>query len=284
MIHVHDKDRYAIQFDNLLEMVQWARETPRAWSQNSSHERGSRSWAGTETYEEAERLASEGWPEGIKEIHALSALVPSVAKATRRYGVAGSRPIVARALGGNPKCMVRRGRDTTPKPTMTLVVGIGGTAGVSAKEMANFGAAITALVDRLESRKIRVQLLAHWGNRMSARTCSRWGLTWTVKNAEDALDLNAVAYSLGHASAMRRLGFAVMERTPKSVESFGYGGTLSNIDKGLIVDLPEDAICFGGVEGSRGACRTLEGAVKYAQDSINQAAGEPIAELEVEAA
>lgn len=287
MIQVHKPgESFGLQFASLLDVVGWLRATPRVWGFEDSHSSGDAGWFGTRTYAEAEKLASDGWPEGIKEIAALSALVPSVSLPTRHYGIAGSHPIVARALAGNPRCMVRRGRDTSPKPTMTLVVGIGGTSGVSAKEMANFGAAITALIDRLESRKIRVQLLAHWGNRISTRSGreGRWGITWTVKNAEDALDLSAVAFSLGHAAAMRRLGFAAMERSPKEFESRGYGGTLSNIDKRIVVDLPDDAICFGGVEGSYGVCRTLEGAVKYAQDSINNAAGEPIAELEVEAA
>jgi hypothetical protein len=280
MRELKDNGRRALQFDNLRDVTAWLAATPRTPGADNSAERygGGARWDLNAGYAGALRMASEGWEDGVKNLHALATTVPNLTVTTRTFSVAGDFPDVARAVVGNPFNMIRRGKEHRPKGAMTLVIGIGGTADVDAKEMANYGAAMVALVDRLESRGVRVELLAHWGNRCSARSFSKWGMTWHVKHAEDALDLSAVAFSLAHPAMMRRLGFAAMERSDQYIP--GYGGTLDYVDKDLLVDVPEGALLIPGVQGGRGSCRTMEGALAFAKAAINKAAGEDIAELE----
>lgn len=283
MIFRDDAEVYAVQATSLSDMVHWLDTTTSTWSHKSSQESGGANWNGTNSYGEALRLARDGWEEGVQELFALAATVPNNRVTTKTYSVAGDCPDVGRAVSGDPFNMVRRGKLAKPKAAMTIVAAVGGTSNVSVKEMANFGAALTALIDRLESRNVRVELMAHWGNTTWDGPKRGIGISWTVKRAQDALDLSSVAFSLGHAAMIRRLGFAAMERYRKVIP--GYGATRSSIDEALIVDIPEGALLINGVQGApRGACASVPLALKFATDKINEAARklghDDIAELE----
>lgn len=274
-----DKARWAVQFSNLSELVEWLRNTPRVWRQESSKRHHEHSWTLGASYDDALRLASQGWEDGVKQLHALSAAVPNSVIYTTEYGIAGERPDVPRFLSGDPLHMIHRGRAKVPKPTMTIALNIRASAAVRAQDIANFGAAICALVDRLESRRVRVELLALFATK-NMRLNKRWAVSWTVKRPEDQLDLSAVAFSYAHPAAMRRLGFAAMERSPAAMEEIGYGRDGGCLP-GDFIDLPEGALLINGVDHNPDACRTMEGALAFAKKAINDAAGEPIAELEV---
>jgi hypothetical protein len=275
-----DRARWAIQFDHLLEMTNWIKDTPPVWSDKSSrHEGRGMRWDLDAGYDGALRLASEGWPEGVQQLHALAATVPNNTLVTHEYGIAGERPDVPRYLAGDPLHMVHRGRTKVPKPTMTIALNIRVSAAVGAQEAANFGAAMCALVDRLESRRVRVELLGLMATNSTSRGSKRWAMSWSIKRAEDPLDLSAVAFSYAHPAMFRRLGFAIMERSPRDMRCPGYG-----VDGGIkaadFVDLPEGALLIMGVDHNPGSCRTMAGALAFATTAINNAAGEPIAELE----
>jgi hypothetical protein len=276
--------RHKYQFDNLVDMVDYISSAPRVWDRQSSRATHDKQWTLGVSWEGALRMARNGWEEGIRQVHALAAAVPNNTVVTRELSVAGEYPDVPRYLAGDPFNMVKRGKARVPKPTMTIVSSIGANSHVSGQAMANFGAAIVALVDRLESRGVRVELIGCWRSTgMGDR--SSFSMSWTVKRAEDALDLSAVAFGLGHPAMLRRLGFAVMERSPKRVEIYGYGASTSVIGPVDLIDVPDSALFIGGVGDSNRECATLEGAVAYAKRSINRAYralgyDEDVAELE----
>lgn len=280
LMHNDPGKRWRVQFDNLSELTRWLASTPRTWDDKSSEQTGGaygRDWDLGAGYSGALRMASEGWEEGVKNLYALAATVPNITVTTRGFSVAGDFPDVGRAVAGNPFSMVTRRRENAPKPALTIAVNIRTSAAVKAQEMANFGAAMVALVDRLESRGVRVELIGLVATNPVGR--NRWAISWTVKRAEDPLDLSAVAFSLAHPAMWRRLGFACMERSPRSMYTPGYGYD-GGIHKDDFMDLPEGALLIQGVDHNPGACRTMAGALEFAKRAINKAAGEDIAELE----
>lgn len=259
--------RWLRQFSDLPELVNFIHTTPRVWRKQSSRdESASRTWDLGAGYEGALRLADTGWEEGVKNLSALAATVPNNTIVTRSYGVAGELPDVPRYLAGDPFNMIHRGKAKVPKPTMTIALNVRASCAVGAQEMANFGAAICALVDRLESRRVRVELLGL----VATNGPKRFAISWGIKRPQDALDLSAVAFSYAHPAMFRRLGFAVMERSPMSAFSAHYGvdGGISPDD---FLDLTPGALLINGVDHNPGACRTMAGAIEFAKKEINRA-------------
>lgn len=265
--------RYKYQFDDLPDVVDYISREPRKWSQGDSqanYDWYDKSWTLGVDWQNALRMAREGWEEGIRKLHALAATVPNNTVTTREMSVAGEYPDVPRYLAGDPYNMVKRGKQRVPKPTMTIVSSIGANCNVTGQQIANFGAAVVALVDRLESRGVRCEIIGCWRS-TGMRDSSTFCFSWTVKRPEDHLDLSAVAFGLGHPAMLRRLGFAVMERSPKVAEVRHYGSSSGVIGKIDLIDIPDQALYIGGVGSSGSACNTLEGAVEYAKASINRA-------------
>lgn len=283
MLQRDDDKQWTVQFDNLWEMSRWIDATPKVWNQKASRDNHGADWTLGHSYDDCLRMAREGWEEGIRSLSVLSASVPNGSRPVLSYSCAGDFPDVPRAVSGDPFNMVRRGKERSPKPTMTIVVNIRASCGVNGREIANYGAALVALTDRLENRGVRVELIGLIATNKCDGSHKRWAISWHIKRPEDPLDLAAVAFSFAHPGMFRRLGFAVMERSPKAMECWGYGmdGGIKPTD---FVDLPEGALLIKGVDHNPGACRTMEGALKFATANINEAAralgGEDIAELE----
>ena len=272
----HQTDKaWVRQFDSLPDLSRWIDSTPRAWDVRDSRNRAAtRDWDMGVGYDGALKLARDGWEEGIRNLHALSALVPNATRTTREYSVAGDFPDVPRYLAGDPYNMVKRGKQRVPKPAMTIAVSICASANVDARAFANYGAAMVALIDRLESRNVRVELLAMFATNIRGKV----SMSWTVKRAQDPTDLSALAFSLGHPAMLRRLGFAVIERSPRAWECSDYGYP-AGIHRSDFVDLPDNALLIDGI-GQGYRCNTMADALKFAKEQINEAAGEDLVELE----
>lgn len=259
--------RWLVQFNDLPELVSYIRNEPRRWPEEASRrEMPTHSWDLGVGFHRALELADTGWEEGVKNLSALAATVPNNTIVTKTYGVAGELPDVPRYLAGDPFNMVHRGKNKVPKPTMTIALNVRASCMVGAQEMANFGAAICALVDRLESRRVRVELLGLIGTNGVKRYCISWG----IKRAEDSLDLSAVAFSYAHPAMFRRLGFAAMERSPSAIyrRSYGIDGGIGEQD---FLDIAPGALLIRGVDHNPGACRTMAGALQFAKAEINRA-------------
>lgn len=280
MIEHRNGRKFVRQYDNLYEIVGHLRDTARSWSQNESVRAPAyKGWDDGVGYEGALRLAAEGWPDGVRQIQALAQLVPTGQLPTRSYDVAGDYPDVSRALGGDPRNMVRRGKTNAPRPTVTIAVNVCVNGMVDGAMKMNYGAALTGLVDRLESKGTRVELLC------TDAAIQQGGLhmistAWTVKRAQDTLDLSAIAFSVAHPAMARRLCFAMYEHCPTDLEMFGYGAPVRALLPEHFIDLPEDTLYLAGTHGAPHECRTLEGAVRLVELQINTAAGENIAMLE----
>lgn len=274
-----DPELLVRHYDSMLDMVDHIRAAPRQWrNQHSWSEPASLGWDGAVGYDGALRLAYDGWPEGVRQIHALARLVHSGQLPTRGFDVAGEFPDVPRALGGDPRNMVTRGCRAAPKPVVTIAVGLQMSAGTTGKLAMNYGAALVGLIDRLESQGVRIELHATAAIEYGSAQVS---VALCLKQAGDALDQSAIAFAIAHPAMFRRLMFAAWERTPSKWEFPSYGYPLKRMNKRHFIGLPENTIILTGVCGAIQESQTLEGAVKFLELQLNVSALENVAELEV---
>jgi predicted RNase H-like HicB family nuclease len=279
VLKVDTAKQWLVQFDDLAEMTHWLDTTPAQWSVRSSLRQGN-SFAGA-SYEDAVRMAREGWEEGVGRVSALVDSLPTGSRAVTRYDVAGEYPDVARYIAGDPFNMVRRGTSHRQRPVMTIVVGCCCSGATPTNAMENYAAAMVALIDRLENRGVSVELIGNATSRLGGR---RVAVTWGIKRQGQALDLNAVAFGAGHPAMLRRLTFAAWERSHASWACSSYGQVEDPIADDVL-NIPSDSLIIAGVGVGNGShCRTLKDAVRFAEEQINSACAklgvEPIASLE----
>jgi hypothetical protein len=270
-------DAVAFMGDELMDVAAWLKATPRCWSQSSSvRDRASDRWDLNAGYHGAERLAREGWADGARVIHNnLAVNFPNahIKEPAWKYDVAGALPDVPRFLAGAPGPMMNHGRAKGRQPVVHIVVNVVCSANVGAKEFSNYGTALVALIDTIENSGRRVELdvaavfsgLGGWSGKNKCVTA------WKVKRANDPVDLAAIAFSIAHPAAFRRIMFAMVERSPSAWNTPGYGFCAK-----LTPELAElidagDAFLLDGVGEARGQCTTPAGALQLAQAQLDAA-------------
>lgn len=272
---------HVIYADSVADVAEFLK-TPRKWRQCASErETASASWDLNAGYDGAWRMAREGWSQGAADLHAaVQAIEPEGAMPTHRYDFGGERVDVPRFLGGAMDCMVTRGRGHKQKPIVHLVVNGTVSCGVGAKAIAAYGAALTAIIDKLERSGRRVVLDILYTITFRGNGGGATGIVgWNVKRAEDHCDMSAIAFAVAHPAAFRRIAFAMMERLPASFEDHTYGHPsvpsklmLESLDMG-------EAFLMQGV-GAQGGDLDPTRMVKFCASQINAEAGEEIISVE----
>lgn len=260
--------------DGLNDVERWLSGNPKKWnSESSKNADASNRWDLDAGYEGSLKLARDGWPEGADLINqALEAIIPATGREGGRWGYSygGGSVSVGRYLTGNPKCMKnRRRQDYGKAKVLRMAVNIVASAAVSAEQMANYGAALVSLVDRLESGGRRVHLDCI--GVVSLNKATRFAAGWTVKLASEPVDLSALAFSIAHPAALRRIWFALAERTPKEVEALGYGRCLDALPEDM-PDNDSETIIVDGINHEPGRCNTPTDALRFAIEQLNKAA------------
>lgn len=194
-----------------------AAPTPHAWMRGVWHDDDSNRGA---SMAEARRMAREGWPAGAARIRRITDRInldrPQLPRLAR-WDVAGSVASVPRYLAGNPMAMRRTVTQTTPRrPVLTLVAAITCPWATKPEAFIQSAAVAAAMADRLESAGYRVEIISagrqydHIKYTGDGHTCPRQNeIAFVAKRAEDALDLETLAFSLGHPSLSRRLLFTI---------------------------------------------------------------------------
>lgn len=213
--------RHAYAFDSLRELSNWIEATPRTWPyKDSQYERSSKSWDLNTPYAKAMDLARQGWIEGAQRAQAkLKALSLQQPAPRERNDFYGYRPHVPRYCAGAPDCMIRHENTTGAGQALTLYVNIGATASQDAECMANYGVAVAQYIKQLELEGTPCEVHLISTARVLTEYCT---VTCKVKSAGQPLDLAVMAFAIGHPAMLRRIVFAVRERSA-CVPSPGYG-------------------------------------------------------------
>lgn len=198
------------------------------------------------SFEEATETARKGWPEGLAKLQAvadlaempqgIASLIPSPV-----FAEEGDEVSVDRYLDGESDCFVSF--PTVPTPArgrvVSVIVHCGGNAQVQAEAWINRGAAALSLIDALEQAgfraEVKIATISQTGERTFQFSC-------IIKRAEDALDLDRMAFFLMSSSVQRRFLFRLRETSaaPKHWIDNSMGST-QPIPPELI---PEGAIYF----------------------------------------
>lgn len=181
-------------------------------------------WSGG-SWDTACRLAREGWPEGLAEASDLTQRITEKITSTMErfdpyYDLEPGALDVARYLDSEPECWLRMESVLTRGPGLrhvTIVVNMTISAGIKTETITRRGAALASLVECLEyaGHRAKVQICEAIGDSLDASRAKWYAeAIVTVKEFDEALDLDRVAFALAHPSVQRRFFFAWNETLP----------------------------------------------------------------------
>lgn len=259
----------------LAAAVDYLRDNPSRWATSSSQDACNPArarWDLNAGYDGALKLAHDGWEEGMEAMDkALQAIIPAVGHDPRwGWSVIGSSPNIGRFLHGHPKSMRnRRKKQMGSTPVLHIVVNCAASCAVGAEQMANYGAAIVGLIDRIENTGKRVHLDVV--NATHVNNDIRLSFGWNVKRACEHVDLAAVAFSIAHPASFRRIGLAMMERSHPDCQTYGYGHC-ADLHIADVPDANEGAMLVDGVNHAPDRCNDVVDALRLAIEQLNKAA------------
>ena len=218
-------------FDEFI--VETQKELPADYHDNyfESSKTGSRDFTGTKSFAEATEYLKYGWPEGVTELKTeLDNLKPATAPALECiFDVAGEEPDIGRFLSGEPENMVEY--QTVNRDGIKFVdvyVCYSYNCSWSTRDVIKRGAAILSNIDGLEANGYRCRIIGYQSAQYNRRR-KKTGLQVTVllKDYNEALELDRMAFCLVSPSMYRRMGFKLDELHQPSMSNHSYGFDLS---------------------------------------------------------
>jgi len=218
-------------FPSLSAMVA-AAKAPTDYDGARASRRESGDWHGSASWDEALGLVHR-WDEGIRDVDAMRVAIVKGEQRMRtrtvRRPVPPGRVDVAGVAAGNPSAgfIARKPVASTRHAkgkVVRVLVNISAASKVSPDAIKRRGAAVLALVDMLQNRGLRVEVLGTFTNVKSGVLEYRW----TVKAANANASLATLAFGLAHPSMLRRIVFSMMECEPAQIRrafSIREGGT-----------------------------------------------------------
>jgi hypothetical protein len=198
---------------------------------------------GTATFEDAVKLARDGWPDGAERLAELTARLEGKlgnVSAVKRIGYSMVGPGVldlGRYMMGHPEPYMvwsesEELTDIQPDRIIKLLVCCGANANLADNQIWWRGAAAIAIADLIESSGARCEIelgrasVSHGGSRHIRRVL--------VKRAQDYVAPEILAFALAHPSSHRRIDWGVRETLPTELRlamaSTPAGGYAKSVD------------------------------------------------------
>lgn len=179
-----------------------------AWH-DSPWENGNGSFRGTASMAEAVSLCRDGWKDGAEQAASIRDRINArnpVGPRLSRYDVAGAFPSVPRALSGNP-CYMKRidAAKLRKRPVITLLSDICVQATIKQDRLCRRAAVVAAIIDAIEAAGYACNVIAT-GTTDNGKVCARTSVQ--AKASDQPADIARLAFTLGHASMLRRFLFA----------------------------------------------------------------------------
>lgn len=204
------------RFDSFDAFVEQAISSKDKWAASRT---GSEDFTGTKTFDDAVTLARNGWPDGTKKILALRASMDGAVRSlvnarasTYSYDMSGEFVDVGRFLSGEPECFGIEVQDfgNISAPIVKIVANIGASGCVSTDALFMRGASIVAAIDILESLGRRVEVWMAKGSKHYSK--KQHEIYVMLKQANQPLNIDRVAFAIAHPATLRRFCFSVMEQ------------------------------------------------------------------------
>ncbi len=241
-----------MHFDSWPEYVTYAQSQPTDMpkqSRASRREEGTDEYSFTKvkTFDEAIKLANEGWTKGGNEMKSiLEPVFSHISKMIERvevnHDLEGHAIDVARYVDGEPECWMKF-EDVLQDAEMgnkliRITFNMCVSSGISTKTIMRKGAAIAALTELLEYAGHRVEIILCDANGVVGGffggTKENQELNFenyvVVKPFNQNLDPSIVSMALAHPATFRRLEFSVMECLPADLRrEIGVGSGYGNV-------------------------------------------------------
>lgn len=263
--------RHFMNMSSYVKFVQGPSDQPDDYRHSRT---GRQDFTGTQSWDEAIKLATYGWPEGLKAVKRLADdLYTKVGVLIERektfHDFSGSYVDVGRYVDGDPENMVEFEPCDALGPGNILKVVVSGSVscGYTTDQIQRRGAAILALLDAIESTGARTEVILSTCTGSSGHC---YESLVTIKKANEPLSLDAIVFAVCHPSMARRLDFSAREMLPyaEAVKVDTYGG----------YGMPMDALVHGDVHidglyghGDAPYAESDEKAVKWVVDMFNSA-------------
>lgn len=178
-----------------------------------SHNKYGENWHGTDTFAEAVALATTGWPQGTALVAEMSAKITSMVtgyvKEQTMYLDTTTQYCwdMASAVAGVPQCGVNFSPDQEKK-LVRIVVDFGASSSIDANVLTAKAATIASLVTALDYCNFDTEIVCAVNDGYEKTIqCA-----FMLKSAGTPLDINSIAFALGHAAFRRRIHFNWMEQ------------------------------------------------------------------------
>lgn len=211
----------------------------------------------TTCFDDAVKLGRDGWPEGSAKIAKLANVLTDkissmIETQAIRYDVTGNDFDVAMMLESVPEYWTTLETvEGSNNRVVKLLVNIGARVDVSSAQITRKGVAIATLVQALEIAEIRteIEFISHAISGLHSVT-----VTCKIKNADQPIDIDRLAFSLAHPSTLRRLIFSIRESYGDFMR-LGIGGSIDtpsaridanaiNIDRALIFSSDDQSLAW----------------------------------------
>ena len=207
-------------YDDTTSFTKWLESTSNTSPFRASQKEPSEEWDNGLGYQGTVDMTKVGYAEGVKNLnHAYAQLPQSTTQGmVIDHDVAGGDLDVGAFCAGDPCHYDVDPDEDSLGETKVIRLLFPQTANcyVTAKQYANRGAALVAIVDALERGGRQVEIVTEtsfhsssWGDARRTPLCVTQKVT--IKRAGTMLDLTQIATWLMHPAVFRRLGFAFLE-------------------------------------------------------------------------
>lgn len=180
------------------------------WHRLSSEE-GDAQFTRSHSWSHCLHLMEHGCPTTTQAVESASVKVTFEAGPTWDYAPVGAFPCIPAYAAGVPENMFVPLDDgaSNAKPIVRIAVNVVCSGWVDAQDIINRGAAVVALIDKIQSEGQRVELIAFC--HIEGRNDDRIIASVTVKRPEEVVDMDRIGFAIAHPSMLRRAMFRVVE-------------------------------------------------------------------------
>lgn len=201
------------------EFLSYQDEHPRPdkiWLERSSTLQPPTVWNGNTTWDEAIRLAHEGWPEGLARLTALTIEdrpTSGLRRPRMEYAPAGMRPSIPHYLAGDPAYMQTwTPRPSAQRPILTILNCASARCDIEADTYERRGAALVSLIDAIENEGVSTRLINRYACASETDQTTPITIEIEIKAEGQPLDADRIMFAIAHAAFLRRLVFRWKEQ------------------------------------------------------------------------
>lgn len=209
----------------------------------------------TKSFDEAIDLLHDGWTDKAKELtkklKAVERDMAPITKQQRCVSVAGYQPIVPLFLAGQPANMIGTRMQPVKQKVVTLVKSVSYSGNVEPEEWTEQGLKALAVVKKLESNGLRVNVDIVRGGYDPDTKSNGIVCRVRVKNANERLNVSKLAFTMCHPSMQRRLMFRFTEVYDKVSSGYRstYGMTFITSDWKKVLDKKKEYLLPSFING-----------------------------------